>query len=211
MNTRPCRCHGPGKIETQLGCQQIPIIGGRSIQSNVWLSLSIIQIFVNSSSQPKIIITLSFFVSHEWRPGRWVSEDNGDAVTAPLVVPIVRWTCHYREPPQLCPMARAVVPQGVERWGPFEDPGLQRWYAQWTKGGESPHLSILALILRPQRNVRERTTNVGSSAATLGGRVRKKVVVFIGAARTGVDFHAFSKGRKRWICGPRTCSMARLP
>jgi hypothetical protein len=58
--------------------------------------------------------------------------------------------------------------------------------------------------------VRERMINVGSSAATLGGMMRKKVVVFIGAARVVTDFQAFSRGRKRWIYFLGTCSAARL-
>jgi hypothetical protein len=43
--------------------------------------------------------------------------------------------------------------------------------------------------------MRERTISGGSFAAVLGGRVQKKVVVFIRAART------FSRGRKWWIYG----------
>jgi hypothetical protein len=76
-------------------------------------------------------------------------------------------------------MVRAVVPQGVERWGPFEDPGLQRWYAQRTKGGESPHLSILALILAAEEREGENDQcrfiggDVGWQGAKEGGGVHR--------------------------------------
>jgi hypothetical protein len=67
-------------------------------------------------SKPKIIIAVSFFL-HRTNgglagEGARTTRRSRDASAHAL---IVGWMCHYRDPPHLCPVAHAVVPQGVER------------------------------------------------------------------------------------------------